>query len=244
MSARSWHTCLVVGLLAVLAVPPHSVRAASDADEVAESQAQVKRHRAPWRTLAQRVPSVTHRAFSKAARTELGLQLGLGLSDPFYRYVAPGVTARYHFDESWAVGAFLDYDAAVRTGINVISRGSAVPLPDLNHPNLGVGIEAIWSPLYGKVSWMAEAVSHFDMYLSLGAGFMALHHGSAIGGTFALGQHYILSPRMALKVELREQLYSMARDPAAVSQGKLQSLLMASVGISFFLPETRGSAQP
>lgn len=244
MSAKRWH--FLLGILVSMA-PVASGRqalAAMDQDEAAEASAQVKNHGMPWRTLAERIPSVTHRAFSKSGRTELFGQLGLSLSDPFFRYVAPGVGARYHFDESWAVGAFVDYDAAIRTAIDIVSVANTEAVPDLNHPNLGVGLEAVYAPIYGKISWMAERVAHFDMYLSVGVGFLALHHASAVAGTFAIGQHYFLTSNTALKIELREQLYGMARDPAASPHDSLTSLLMAQVGVSFFVPDANAFAQP
>lgn len=244
MSAKRWHLLLFVVAASTAVASARPCMAAVDSDEAAEATAQSRRRRQPFKTLAQRIPSVSHRAVTKAKRAELSAQLGLSLTDPFYRYVSPGVQARYHFDEMWAVGAMFDYEGAVSTPLTIVSRSDKATKADLNHPNLMVGVEGIWSPIYGKINWMAENVSHFDMYLSVGVGFMALHQGGTLAGTFAIGQHYFISPLTAFKIEIREELYGMARDPQASSGSKLESLLMASVGVSFFVPETNAFGQP
>lgn len=244
MSTNRWYLLVfVVGPL-VLLMPPRKSFAAVETDEAAEATAQSRLRRKPFKTLAQRIPAVSHRAVTKAGRAEVSGQLGLSLTDPFFRYIAPGIQARYHFTEMWAVGAMLDYDGAVSTPLNIVARSTKAPAADLNHPNVLVGVEGIFSPIYGKVNWMAENVSHFDMYVSVGAGFMALHHGGALAGTLAIGQHYFINPLTAFKIEIREELYGMARDPKASSANHLQSLLMASVGVSFFVPKTGASGQP
>jgi outer membrane beta-barrel protein len=244
MSAKRWHLLLFVFAAFSAQAPTRHCLAAADSDERAEASAQSRNRRLPFKTLAQRIPSVTHRAVSKAGRAELSVQLGLSLTDPFFRYISPGITARYHFDETWAVGALFDYQGAVSTPLTIVARSDTAAKADLNHPNLLVGVEGVWLPIYGKINWMAEKVSHFDMYLSVGAGFMALHHGGALAGTFAIGQHYFISPLTAFKIEIREELYGMARNPQTSSATKLESLLMASVGVSFFVPKTGAFGQP
>jgi len=211
---------------------------AKDDDEVAEERAEpVPGHGTPRTTLADRIPSVTHRAFSNAGRVELVPLLGLSLSDPFYRYVMPGAAIHYAINEAFSVGASLEYYAGFATSINV-AGGTAIAQPAFNRPNYAARLEVAWSPLYGKISWLAESIMHFDTYLSAGAGIVGPKTGNAsLAGTVALGQHYFFNNWMALRVEVREQFYNLVRDSAVNPASALQSLLSASVGLCFYFPQ-------
>src|SRR6478735_2972254 len=81
---------------------------AAGSDEAEEAAPQVGQGTAR-RTLAERIPSVTRRAFVKAKRVELFPAVGLSLSDPFYRYVMPTLGIHYNFTESLFLGASADY---------------------------------------------------------------------------------------------------------------------------------------
>lgn len=217
------------------------VEAAAEASEISDS---LRKKRLPWKTLAERIPAVSNRAFQKDHRPELDLQLGLSATDPFFRYVIPRLGVHYYFTEVWGAGIHIGYDGAIRNTPRIADKPTGFVEPNLNHPNLNIGIEGVWAPIYGKISWLAENVSHFDTYLALGASFIMLKEGSGISGDIAIGQHYYMTSAWALKLEVREQLYAMARDSSVTKEHKLESLLVASVGISFFVPSRSDGNSP
>jgi outer membrane beta-barrel protein len=232
---RRWQSLLAVAVVASLSA---SAYAKKDDEEVAEEPpAPVMGKGLPGRTLAERIPSVTHRAFTKTGRVELFPAIGLSLSDPFYRYVVPQIGLHYYFNETLALGASADYYGGIATTINV-AGGSAIVAPSYNKPVFGARVELQWSPLYGKLSWLAESVMHFDTYLTGGVGIVSPNSGGmSLAGTIALGQHYFFNNWLALRAELREEMYSMSRDPSVSSDKTFQSLLSASLGVCFYFPQ-------
>jgi outer membrane beta-barrel protein len=227
-------------LVMALCVSTNARAAREDKEEAVEEPAPPVGAGLPTRTLAERIPSVTHRVFAKSGRVELYPALGVSLTDPFYRYVMPGVGLNYYILESLAVGASVDYFAGLRTRIEV-TGGTAVPQPDFNRPRFAARLQVSWLPLYGKVSWLAESVSHFDTYLTGAVGVLGPQQGAMTPGfSLALGQHYFFNGWLALRVELRDELFLLARAPTASKY--LQNLLSASVGLCFYLP-TESSAE-
>lgn len=223
-------------VVAVLVLGATSGASAKDDGEVAEEPAApVGDQGVPRKTLAERIPSVTHRAFNKAGRVALVPAVGLSLSDPFYRYVIPSASMHYSFNEAFSAGASIAYFGGISTPVNV-AGGTAVAPPTFNKPNYSAQLEVAWAPLYGKISWLAETVMHFDTYVILGGGVIGPQTGSALAtGSAGLGQHWFFNDWIALRVELREQIYKMAR--SSLTPPSVQSLLSASVGLCFYFPQ-------
>ena len=223
---------LLVLLATGLATP---ALAAKNSDEAPEEAAPRVGEGQPQRTLAERIPSVTHRAFAKRHRVELMPLLGLSLNDPFYRYITPGLALNYYIFETFAVGLSGEYYAGIATPIENTGAAVGNVIPTFNKPNFAARVGVTWAPLYGKISWLAEGVLHFDTYLALTGGVVAPAQDKASPSvSLALGQHYFLNSWVALRLEIRDELFQMAREGKTA---EVQNLLSASVGVSFFLPQ-------
>lgn len=237
MSQRRHRLALLLSLAPLVCTVSRPAWAAKNEDEAVEEPAAPVGAGVPRRTLAERVPSVSHRAFTKAGRLELMPALGLSLSDPFYRYMMPGAGISYYVSETLAIGVSGEYHVAFHTPVPV-SGGAVLPEPAFNKPVFAARLEVAWSPLYGKISWLAETVLHFDTYLSVGAGVVGPQTGSASpAASIAIGQHYFFNRWMAFRAELREEAYRMARNPLLSKDTTLQSFLTASAGLCFYFPQ-------
>ena len=224
---------LCLALLSLLS----SGRALAAADSGYEEKVPLVGERSNWRTLAQRIPSVTRRTVTKAGRIELAPSLNLSLTDTFYQLVGGSVALQYHFFEFLSAGITGAYYGGLDRIIVVAGPDARRP-PAYNRATYTGRADVNFSPLYGKISWLAEAVAHFDTYLSVGAGLMGLQTGgSSLTGGVALGQHYFINPEVAIKLELRHDWYKMNRVPASATKANVQGLLSASVGVSFYLPK-------
>lgn len=193
------------------------------------------------KTLAERIPSVTGRAFVKAGRVEIGPNVGLTLNDPFFRHTVLGASLAYNIWESLSVGVWGNFFLDTSRKVTIV--GSSQRRPKLNHPNYVAAFEIAWAPLYGKVSLLAESIMHFDTYLGIGGGILSGSESSTTGmGSIALGEHFFLNDWLGLKIELRDQIFQMDRNPAqSIDSGvkaktDIQHLLTASVGLCFYLP--------
>ncbi|MBC7792534.1 MAG: outer membrane beta-barrel domain-containing protein, partial [Clostridia bacterium] len=122
--------------------------------------------------------------------------------------------------------------------------GGGNPQANFNHQKYVGRAELIWAPIYGKLNLFAEEVFHFDTFLSAGGGYMGFDSdGGSVVGTLALGQHYFLSDWMALRIDIRDQIYSMDVNPSSGGGKNIQNLLTFNLGLSFYLPTKVASTQ-
>lgn len=187
-------------------------------------------------SLADRIPSVTRRLYRKQGNIELYSGLGVSLNDPFYTHVIGSLGVAYHFNESLALGFVGDYYNAQSTALDVAPAVNSTKV-NLRSPRYGGRLEVTWAPIYGKMSVFAEKALHFDTYITVGGGMMSITQNETSNlGSIALGQHYFMTPWLSLRIEVRDQILKIARDPATNSDKKWQNFLTAGVSLCFFLP--------
>lgn len=237
---------LLAALIGLTVGSSHVAFAQSDEDKDlsadAEAERKEKRGDRENRTLAERIPSVTRRVFSKAGRFELAPAVGIALDSPFNSAYPVGVGAAYHLSEQFAIGLQGEYYLSSDDQPDITGGGN--PTADFNHQTYSSRLELIWSPIYGKVNLFAEEVFHFDTFISAGAGYMGFDQdGGSVVGTIALGQHYFLNDWMALRIDIRDQIYSMDVNPSLGDGSSLQNLLTVNLGVSFYVPTKVASSQ-
>lgn len=226
----------------MLAASPRLAVAADE--EAGGEQEEVSTSEPARRTLAERIPAVSARVFAKQGRLELYPAIGMSLDDAFFNQAIGSVGLAYHVLESLSIGVAGDYLLAFNRR-TPIAGGAHPPRPEYNRPTYLARLELGWAPLYGKLSLLAERVLHFDTYVAVGGGIVGPSITAAtMAGTVAIGQRYFLTPWAALRIELRDQLFMMARNPEADDTEKLQSLLSASVALCFYLPPSFERAAP
>ena len=191
---------------------------------------------APQKTLAERIPSVTRRAFVKQGRLEVFPTVSLSLNDPFYDHVIGTLGISYHVLESLSIGVAGDYYESLASKVPVTGKVGGFQL-DVNRPLYAGRLEAAWSPFYGKVSLFAENVLHFDFYVIAGGGMIGRKVGGSTGeGVIGVGEHFFFNEWMGLRVELRDQMFMLGRYPDDPKRQDLQNLMSVVVGLSFFVP--------
>ena len=228
---RHVHSGLLVGsVMAMVGVllAPCTARAQGDEASIG------RRGEEGRETLADRIPAVSNRFFTKKGRIELSPQIGLSLNDPFYRNIIAGGALSFHILEQLSVGASGEVYIGVENDVDV-SGGGQPAKPDYNRAVYAARLDLAYAPIYGKLSLMAEHVLHFDTYISVGAGVVGPDDTSpTFAGTVALGQHYLVNEWLALKFEVRDQIFSLKR--LEDGESDLQHLLTATVGLCFYLP--------
>lgn len=239
MTRRSLSPLVFAALLLVA-----KVAAAQDAAAVREVEERageeeagtVDQDAASVRTLAERIPSVTRRAFVKKGRLELFPSLGLTLNDPFYDHLVGTLGVGFHVLESLAVAVVGDYYGSIEADLPVVAR--PIPgRPEMNRPAYAGRLEVVWAPFYGKMSLFAEKVLHFDLYALVGGGMLAPRQGDpTFAGVVGIGQHFFFNEWVGLRIELRDQVYKMIRGPASAGREDLQHLLSFVFGVSLYLP--------
>ncbi|MGZ6162073.1 MAG: outer membrane beta-barrel domain-containing protein [Myxococcaceae bacterium] len=114
------------------------------------------------------VTAVQDRTFRMAS--ELWIGIGFAPLDAFYKGITGQVGYVYHFSDTfaWQVGrGLLSYNIAtgLRNQLETQFGVNPTAFPQLNWM---VGSDVVWTPIYGKTSWLNSSVGHFEVYGSLG----------------------------------------------------------------------------
>ena len=128
---------------------------------------------------------------------------------------------------------------------------------------MGATFAARWAPFYGKINVIGESVLNFDAYGVAGLGMLSLQqyyavYDDSIGQppftnlvtqpkkvvitpNLGIGFNFFLNQAMALKIDARSYFYVGKKpqyDPdVVVTDSRLYNNFVASVGLSFFIPE-------
>ncbi len=203
-----------------------------------------------------KVKPVSGQAYTKAGKLELTLPTGqVSLMDAFFSKYMAGAKLGYHFNEFLSLSVIGAYGTTSTTGSTSVCAGnqgcqqaSAAQLYQV--PGLirwTAGAEVGFSPVYGKLNVFAEKAVHFDLSIMAGADLVSYRdvinanqasqgvtpgYVTTPGGHVGLGTRIFLSRLLALRLELRDVLYSVSSLPT----GKLQNQLFAEIGLSFLFP--------
>jgi outer membrane beta-barrel protein len=112
---------------------------------------------------------------------ELSVGVGVLPLDAFYKGYTAEVAYTFHFTDAfaWQIGRFA-YSYNVDTGLKsqLLTQYGVLPttFPEVQWM---VGSDLIWSPLYGKWSFLNRSVIHFEGYLLGGVSVLDLNNQSS-----------------------------------------------------------------
>lgn len=200
---------------------------------------------------------VQNRAFSKKGKFFGTAHAGLAINDPYYSGSYLGLTGGYFFNESWGVEVnYLNssFDKS-RSFKDILSLGGG---PKANELKSKLSINAVWTPIYAKMSVFDRKIIHFDMGLILGvhqigyenpystAAFTnasqiveASKKESSIGYTIGIMQQFYFRENMAVRVDFTnsfttENQVSFGSTTGAKSGSKSINDTMLLIGLTIF----------
>ncbi len=194
------------------------------------------------RTLKGRIKSVSNKAYVKSGRLELTLlpMTSMSLNDAFYQKFGGGLGVAYHFTESLSLGFVGTYSLNLLTSNAGYFGRQEEEIPFAGKRNILLGLDVMWTPLYGKVSLAAEWIMHFDTFITGGVGAVG---GWQIGddfsfgfaGSFGLGVRIFITRMFAIKAELKD--YVVFNDTVTFEGQKIsdvQHQLLFNLGLCVF----------
>jgi len=210
-----------------------------------------------------KIQPISGQLYRTAGRLELTPLGDMSLNDAFFTKYFGGLKATWHFTEFLSLGAAYEAGTAVRSGSAVVcppdqgchpaSTQQLYQVPGKLHGLASV--EVGWTPVYGKLNVMAEAVGHFDLSLLGGVDLVmrdqvlsadqAIRDGlvpasqRSYGAHLGLGARIFLTEAVALRWEFRDLVYLVdVPNKAGSGQGAsaLQNQLFTSLGVSIFFP--------
>ncbi len=191
--------------------------------------------------LGDKVKAVQRKGFIKAHRFEVAPQLSLSVNDPFYQKFGGGLRLAYSIQDSFAVAVRGTYFTPYR--MNAVREGKLAYKSQLLSSQLyGLAmVNGIWSPVYGKASFLSKNIIHFDLFLSAGFGMVwsatslaPRNEGPHVATDFGGGVRFYPKEWMAFELGLNATLYP--DQPSKAVASTIQKVFVANVGFSFFFP--------
>ena len=195
---------------AILASAPISVYAAEQAPAQGTGAEEVKIEQIKQKYWAggdeAQVGVVQNRAYSKANRFTLGVGGGVSFNDPFLSTKIIDTHFGYNFSEYFAIEVMYWKIFASGSSAYGALRDSGKDA-NINPQKAYYGVEALWSIMYGKLSFMGQKIIYYDLHLTAGGGMMDTETGKDPTGTVGLGQRFYFSNNTSLRIDYRTQVY-------------------------------------
>lgn len=200
--------------------------------------------------LGDKVKAVQRKGFMKKGRLEVAPVFAATVNDAFFQKFGYGLRLAYNLHDSFAVAVRGTRYAKYRTD-NVregkLAFQSQLLTSDIDQQLM---IGGVWSPVYGKASFLQDDIIHFDLFLSAGFGLVwtatsdpPLEQGvdvplvarpAKIATDFGGGVRFYPKEWLAFEVGLLATLYP--DQPRTFLPATVQKVFVANVGLSFFWP--------
>ncbi len=193
--------------------------------------------------LGDKVKAVQRKGFMKRGRLELAPLFSATVNDAFFQKFGYGARLAYNVQDSFAVAA--RYSRFTKYRSDNVREGKLAFQSQLLNSDIEqqVMLDGVWSPVYGKASFLQKSIIHFDLFLSAGFGLV---WSSTSGAPLDQGAHVAADlggvvrfyPRewFAFELGLNATLYP--DQPILQLPATVQKVFVANVGVSFFWPFT------
>ncbi|MFK8138545.1 MAG: outer membrane beta-barrel domain-containing protein [Bdellovibrionales bacterium] len=181
------------------------------------------------------VAMIQRKYLSKTERFELFPNIGVILNDSFFVNQILSFRAGYYFTEKWGLelNAFSSSVSNKKVTNDLQDRGVDSDLAVT--PESFYGIDAKYTPVYGKMAFFEDSIIPFETYLTFGAGSTNTSSGeSAPTAHFGFGQHFALSKSLTIRWDTSFFWYNATPKDSTES---LNTNIHLTFGASFFFPE-------
>lgn len=160
------------------------------------------------------------------------------LNDPFFVNMGANLRLGYSFSERWGVEFVSLFLTTFQRDVTKGLEGRRITTTSLVTPNTYFGLDAKWTPIYGKMTLGNERIIPFDLYFSAGAGATGTNQGSQAPTLHVgTGQIFAMSKSFALRWDLSWNLYSTTSSTDTSRGTSIYNNIFMTVGASFFFPE-------
>lgn len=160
-------TLITLGLMSSSAL-------AQEAESAQGPQGQLEEDLALFWGKKREVKIVQRREFIKDGKMEAAVVGGIIPNDDFIFYITPSARFGYHFAESFMIEGSFAYALERDTGLKSFLEDSDIGLKSADireFIEMYYNANILWSPIYGKISFLGTKLTHFDTFIGLGVGF-------------------------------------------------------------------------
>lgn len=189
---------------------------------------------------------IQKRFLPKTERFQFFIGLSSIANDPWFYGVGLGGRFGYSFRENFAVElnyAFLG--TSEKDAVKDLKKENSVNTDSIIFAKSYLGLDVVWSPIYGKLSLFNKRIVPFDMYFSGGLGQTGISNARATSATsfhFGTGQIFAMSKAVGLRWDLSFNFFQAQPNStgggAAPGSSQFNNFLL-TIGASFFFPEAK-----
>ncbi len=177
---------------------------------------------------------VQPRLFTKAFRHELSGLGGWRAGDQIDGAPWYGGSYTFHFSEELGLEASIGFSRAKSRIADTIQTRNPLPVEVFRNDRrvrqyLG---HLLWSLAYGKMRWLGGAISRFDFHIAMGGGITDDELSRGLTGSFGLGSKLYLTSWLALRLDVRDQIYSQK----ILDDRRIVNDILVTGGLSIFFP--------
>lgn len=168
-----------------------------------------------WRPQKDELEVVQNKRFTKQGRLEATGLFSFFQTHQYTDSTAYGLNLAYHFHERWAFEAsHLQISNSQSDFLKSVQKQYGFT-PDFNSEKSQSMGFVTWAPVYGKFAFLGTKISHFDVYVSAGAGVTETVDQNFSYG-YAFGNRLYVWKNLSVRVEFRVVSY---RDKITQTQG-------------------------
>lgn len=184
----------------------------------------------------QEISIIQRRYLPKSGRFQLFGGVTTVTNDPFFLTIGGVAKASYFMSESWGIEAnYFGLTTSNRKATDELREEHNVATENLVYPQSFFGLDLMYIPIYGKMTWFNEKIVPFDLYFSAGYGTTNTQSGENAGTLhLATGQIFALSKAYAVRWDFSWNFFN-----ATGIDGNTSTFnnLFLTVGVSWFFPE-------
>ncbi|MEK7355848.1 MAG: outer membrane beta-barrel domain-containing protein [Bdellovibrionota bacterium] len=161
----------------------------------------------------------------------------LVMNDAFFLNFGLDGRLAYYFQERYGIEfvAFL-LTVSERQVTTDLREKRGVTTNTIVAPKNYMGLDFKWTPIYGKMTYMNNRITPFDLYFAAGLGATGTNQGSSEPTLhLGTGQAFALSKSMAVRWDFSWNFFT-ATNGTGTGRGLYNNLYL-SMGMSFFFPE-------
>lgn len=157
-------------------------------------------------------------------------------NNPFFNTIGGVAKASYFLSETWGVELnYFGLTTSERQTTQELRDVQGVSTANLVYPKSFVGLDLMYIPVYGKMTWFNEKIIPFDLYFSAGYGTTSTQAGESAGTLhLATGQIFAISKAYAFRWDFSWNFFNAKAIDN--SQSSFNNLFL-TVGMSWFFPE-------
>lgn len=162
---------------------------------------------------------------------------------PWYNNVGAKLNLSYNFTETFGLElSSMFMTNSQRESTKEIREEHGLEAEQFVYTKSYMGLDLVWSPIYGKISNLNNTIIPFEIYFAAGGGTSSTNarEGDLPTFHFGLGQIFAITKSMAFRWDYSFNTFSATPVATATSGNPEKSNyndLVLSAGISFFFPE-------